>query len=52
LNKNIVAFSDLEQYSCFASVSIQSFKNQIAIECTTLCTAPMLSKSKKFWWAK
>ena len=24
-------FSDLKQYSCFVSVSIQSFKNQIAI---------------------
>jgi len=31
-NKNTVAFSDLEQYSYFVSVSIQSFRNQIAIE--------------------
>jgi len=31
-NKNTVASSDREQYSCFVSVSIQSFRNQIATE--------------------
>jgi len=45
-NKNTVAFSDLEQYSCFVSVSIQSFRNQIAIEYTS-CASFHCSHAKQ-----
>jgi len=43
-NKNTGAFSDLEQYSCFVSVSIKVIqKSDCYWVLAQACTAPMLS---------